>query len=508
MPRRIAACFPFSTSLGITSRAGQGPIYSGAQDAAQLAYYLHSATGLAASIRAPFEGPHIAGRDQGAVAIESATTNMIVTVAGEDAIGLSDWPTENGVGTCVVTRTVGYATGPWGSDGPAATLFVKTGDPGTVVIAHANIPGTPGGSEAVAASLYLKVLVGSVKLTLNGGTGADTTVTAGSGWTRATSQKVGPNAYGVELYGPSNGADVTFLACCGQVELAKAPTSFVDGTRPGGKLDVDLDLDSQNFTFASWVAPSLAVADVDSYMIAITENNSTVSGKRMVCYRPSGLNGVTVFLGTSESSSTSTNFATTWTDGEWHHIAMSVSAGVAIVYIDGVTVGTATGIMRRLASTTVGIGSQSSLSRPLNGLLADTVFFDSPLSAAEIAALYVTTPVYGSLDDLTATLAPQTEIPITHAGGPQRHMFADGSSIRAAMVPVSEDRHLLVWDGLSYAEAQTLRDLWDANGAGFGPIDYTPAGQGKAHPMHGVPGTFRETLRQGRAAITFELERD
>jgi len=26
--------------------------------------------------------------------------------------------------------------------------------------------------------------------------------------------------------------------------------------------------------------------------------------------------------------------------------------------------------------------------------------------------------------------------------------------------------------------------------------------------MHGVPGTFRETLRQGRAAITFEVERD
>ena len=502
MPRRIAACFPFSTALGLTSRAGQGPIYSGAQDAAQLAYYLHNATGLAASIRAPFEGPHAAGREQGAVAIESATANMIVTVAGEDAIGLSDWPTKNGVGTCVVTRTVGYATGPWGSDGPSATRFVKTGDPGSILIAYVDVPGTPGGSEAVAASLYIKVLVGSVRVTLPSGTGASTTVTAGSGWTRALSYRVGPNSYHLDLYGPSNGADVTFLACCGQVELAARPTSFVNGTRPEGLIDVDLDLDSQNFTFASWVAPSKAVPDAAQNILKFRENGGNDLVQRLTLFRVN--NDLRIQLAQSESDYTITTYVTAWADGEWHHVAVSSSAGVVSLYIDGVSVGTATGVMRHLANPLIRLSDAGTL----NGLLADTVFFDSPLSAEEIAAIYVTTPVYGSLDDLTATLAPQTEIPITHAGGPQRHMCADGSSIRAAMVPVSEDRHILVWDGLSYAEAQTLRDLWDANGAGFGPIDYTPAGQGRAHPMYGVPGTFRETLRQGRAAITFELERD
>jgi len=505
MPRRVTACFPFSVDLGLTARNGQGPLYTGAKDATKLTYMLHSATGLAASIRAPFEGPHASGREQGCVAIEQGTTNEIVNTAALDALQLSDW-TVNGGAT--VTVTTDYTDGPWGSGGPTASLIDKTGGT-TLPFYYARTVAPSAASTEYRESIYVKVLSGTLRVAAAAGTSTDYTST--DGWVRAEESMTGNGVAAVqlELQTPTTGAAVTFLACCAQIEHdTTIHTSFVNGTRAGGEMSAPLSIikHTRNFTFLTWVRPSALVPSANAYLVEI--HGSTNAGDRIAFIRNPTTQGLSLFYPSDEVSIPSVTYATSWLADTWHQIGFRFLDGIGQMFEDGVAVGSATTEIRDLDLTLINLGAFSTPSNYCNGLLADTCFFDTALTATAIAALYTASPppAYGSIDDLDAALAPQREVPLTPAGGPLVHRFADGTSRRGALVTAAPVTVGLQWAGLSYAEAQTLRDLWDANGNGFGPITYTPPGDTVRRTMHGVAGSFRESRRAARASVSFNLE--
>lgn len=79
--------------------------------------------------------------------------------------------------------------------------------------------------------------------------------------------------------------------------------------------------------------------------------------------------------------------STVLNDGDWHHVAVTYSAGKATMYVDGAFEGELTGLSLNTTASQVGIGSASyeSSRKPYNGLLDDAAVWDEALSAQEIA---------------------------------------------------------------------------------------------------------------------------
>eukprot|EP00456_Euglypha_rotunda_P047112 TRINITY_DN3756_c0_g1_i11.p1 TRINITY_DN3756_c0_g1~~TRINITY_DN3756_c0_g1_i11.p1 ORF type:complete len:412 (-),score=122.39 TRINITY_DN3756_c0_g1_i11:44-1279(-) len=162
---------------------------------------------------------------------------------------------------------------------------------------------------------------------------------------------------------------------------------YLDGTDAHVGLANDVTSDLQEFTVAVWVRPdSIALwsriwdfgTGPDNYMF-LTPENGVTNKVRFAIRTPD--TGEQVIDGTAALSA-----------GVWSHVAVTLKDGVGTLYVDGVAVGSQTGMTLNpgdLGSTTANyIGkSQFSGDALLTGAVDDLRIYNSALSASEIEEL-------------------------------------------------------------------------------------------------------------------------
>jgi hypothetical protein len=156
-----------------------------------------------------------------------------------------------------------------------------------------------------------------------------------------------------------------------------------------------------NFTVIAWI--NLASASDWSRIFEFGNGTAT----NLYLTPQNGLSGTLRFGMTTNDSAAEQqiNCAATVSTGVWHQVAVSLSSGIGVLYLDGVAVGTNSSMTinpSNLGSTMDNWIGRSYYAVPsLNGALDEFRIHSDGLSAAEIAATYALGP-----NDLLSTNSP------------------------------------------------------------------------------------------------------
>jgi endoglucanase len=139
-----------------------------------------------------------------------------------------------------------------------------------------------------------------------------------------------------------------------------------------------------NFTVMAWVN----LASVSDWSRIFEFGNGTATNLYLT--PRNGLSGTLQFGMTTNGSAEQINCAATVSTGAWHQVAVTLSSGVGVLYLDGVAVGTNSSLTinpSSLGSTMNNWIGKSQYAVPsLNGALDEFRIYRDGLSAAEIAA--------------------------------------------------------------------------------------------------------------------------
>jgi len=487
MNRRLLYIYPGTVDTTYFAKNGQPAVYSGSLDSTLTSEFVYDdLASLSVSLRPSFEGPYF-NSDFGVFAVEHSTENYIVTSGSKDAVTLIDWTQFGSPTTFDITSS--HSDGPWGSDGPKATYInVAGGSSSTFYYGNAGFTSVSGTSYK--GSIYIKPISGTVRVRLNGSTTYQDFSVAGL-WDRANVSFTGNGSSSVQLLleTPTAGGSATFLVCCGQIELSTLATSFVNGSRSVGKIQLPNTLDTSNFTFSGWAAPAIANTSIPSKFLEIVEGTSYSAGKVLSFGRSASANEITLTLPTGDSTSAATTSATTWVDGDWHHVVLVVDTGVTQMYIDGVSFGVPFGTAKKMSNPTVWLGNEGGTGSSSVGstLISDVSIFDTPLTSAEIANLYVTpcgattVPLYIDLDNTTI---PQPTVSM-QGTSLQRSTVIEtisGRRITQFLTNNEDESFNVQWGPLVQSEINIIKDFYDANGS-WGTFYFTPP--------NGIRGVYR-----------------
>ncbi|GIH07104.1 hypothetical protein Rhe02_51710 [Rhizocola hellebori] len=135
-------------------------------------------------------------------------------------------------------------------------------------------------------------------------------------------------------------------------------------------------------------------------------NNSSVPGTQLMMWdcRSTPLSAGQIWFGSAHTPITSPAATPAVTDGNWHHAVLTASGGSQTLYLDGVVVGSKTGLVvgggQKYQYIGAGYLSAGWLSEPdtavfsnqgaasyFNGRIGEVAFFDRPLTANEVLAL-------------------------------------------------------------------------------------------------------------------------
>jgi hypothetical protein len=168
-------------------------------------------------------------------------------------------------------------------------------------------------------------------------------------------------------------------------------TMSVDFTKTGSATTNDwLQTDYQTtsdagFTFSAWIKSSTTSSQlfIDNYssneQLAFRVNTS---GYYLVYFKGTGSTVDTYF-------NTSSYSASGLFDGDWHHVALTMSGTTVKIYEDGSLLYTDTGTVSYAAiASDFRIGANSGNTGTYDGLMDEVAFFDRALTASEISNQY------------------------------------------------------------------------------------------------------------------------
>lgn len=193
--------------------------------------------------------------------------------------------------------------------------------------------------------------------------------TAGTVWTDLTKGKNNQTLTGSPIYSSSNGGIMTF----------NGTTAYTIGTRPtslvtGGQISISL--------WAKWTT----VGTTTSTIQALVDNNHALSQGFVIQDRPDLSKKLTFFIGRNSTGLQSTGIVG---DGLWHYIACTNDTSVSNLYIDGIlnnSLSEVGGLIN--LQTNVSIGKYQGGTRYLNGSIANALFYNRALTAAEVLQNY------------------------------------------------------------------------------------------------------------------------
>lgn len=193
--------------------------------------------------------------------------------------------------------------------------------------------------------------------------------TTGTVWTDLTKGKNNQTLTGSPVYSSSNGGIMTFNGTSAYT-IGARPTSLITG----GQISISL--------WAKWTT----VGTTTSTIQALVDNNHALSQAFVIQDRPDLSKKLTFFIGRNSNGLQSTGIVG---DGLWHHIACTNDTSVSNLYIDGIfnnSLSEVGGLIN--LQTNVSIGKYQGGTRYLNGSVANVLFYNRALTAAEVLQNY------------------------------------------------------------------------------------------------------------------------
>lgn len=193
--------------------------------------------------------------------------------------------------------------------------------------------------------------------------------TTGTVWTDLTKGKNNQTLTGSPVYSSSNGGIITFNGTTAYT-IGARPTSLVNG----GQISISL--------WAKWTT----VGTTTSTIQALVDNNHALSQGFVIQDRPDLSKKLTFFIGRNSNGLQSTGIVG---DGLWHHIACTNDTSISNLYIDGIfnnSLSEVGGLIN--LQTNVSIGKYQGGTRYLNGSVANVLFYNRALTAAEVLQNY------------------------------------------------------------------------------------------------------------------------